>query len=298
MNPQPAALPTDRAVQGTTPSIARGADQPAVAVKQSTLRPLFSPLNPPFENYAGRRVWVIGASYGIGAAIARELLARGARVALSARKPELLAQVAGGHAAARTDTLDITDVSSVQRARDAILADWGGMDLVLIVAGTHAEMRAQTWSLAEARRLLEVNLHGVLNCVDAALPMLLKQGTGGIGIVASVAGYVGLPKALIYGASKAALINFTESLYVDLNGLGLGCYLINPGFVDTPLTQKNDFEMPALMPAEDAARVTLDEIAAGRFEIHYPKRFTFGLKLLRVLPYRLQMALVRRVTGL
>ncbi|MFN9186740.1 MAG: SDR family NAD(P)-dependent oxidoreductase [Betaproteobacteria bacterium] len=258
---------------------------------------LLGPLNPPLATYAGRRVWLIGASYGIGAALARELLGRGAQVALSARKRELLEQVAAGHAAARVQPLDITDHASVLAARDALLQTWGGIDLVLVVAGTHTEMRAQDFDIARARQLLEVNLHGVLNCVDAALPPLLAQGTGGIAIVASVAGYIGLPKALIYGASKAALINFTESLYGDLRPHGIGVYLVNPGFVDTPLTQKNDFEMPALMKAEDAARVTLDEIAAGRFEIHFPKRFTRALKLLRVLPYRWQLWAVRRFTG-
>ena len=258
---------------------------------------LLGPLNPPLATYAGRRVWLIGASYGIGAALARELLGRGAQVALSARKRELLEQVAAGHAAARVQPLDITDHASVLAARDALLQTWGGIDLVLVVAGTHTEMRAQDFDIARARQLLEVNLHGVLNCVDAALPPLLAQGTGGIAIVSSVAGYIGLPKALIYGASKAALINFTESLYGDLRPRGIGVYLVNPGFVDTPLTQKNDFEMPALMRAEDAARVTLDEIAAGRFEIHYPKRFTRALKLLRVLPYRWQLWAVRRFTG-
>ena len=258
---------------------------------------LLGPLNPPLATYAGRRVWLIGASYGIGAALARELLGRGAQVALSARKRELLEQVAAGHAAARVQPLDITDHASVLAARDALLQTWGGIDLVLVVAGTHTEMRAQDFDIARARQLLEVNLHGVLNCVDAALPPLLAQGTGGIAIVSSVAGYIGLPKALIYGASKAALINFTESLYGDLRPRGIGVYLVNPGFVDTPLTQKNDFEMPALMKAEDAARVTLDEIAAGRFEIHFPKRFTRALKLLRVLPYRWQLWAVRRFTG-
>jgi short-subunit dehydrogenase len=263
---------------------------------------LFGPLNPPLASYAGQRVWVIGASYGIGAAIARELLARGARVALSARKRELLAEVAGEFATdakrALIAPLDITDHASVLAARDVITQAWGGFDLALVVAGTHVEMRATALDLARARQLLEVNLHGVLNCVDAIVPPLLAQRSGGIAIVASVAGYIGLPKALIYGASKAALINFTETLYNDLRPKGLGVYLVNPGFVDTPLTQKNDFEMPALMKAEDAARVTLDEIAAGRFEIHYPKRFTRMLKLLRVLPYRLQLWLVRRSTGL
>jgi len=258
---------------------------------------LLGPLNPPLATYAGRRVWLIGASYGIGAALARELLSRGAQVALSARKRELLEQVAAGHAAARVQPLDITDHASVLAARDALLQAWGGIDLVLVVAGTHTEMRAQDFDIARARQLLEVNLHGVLNCVDAALPPLLAQGTGGIAIVSSVAGYIGLPRALIYGASKAALINFTESLYGDLRPRGIGVYLVNPGFVDTPLTQKNDFEMPALMKAEDAARVTLDEIAAGRFEIHFPKRFTRALKLLRVLPYRWQLWAVRRFTG-
>jgi NAD(P)-dependent dehydrogenase (short-subunit alcohol dehydrogenase family) len=186
----------------------------------------------------------------------------------------------------------------VRSAAAAIESAWGGIDLVLVVAGTHTEMRAQTWDLAAARRLLEVNLHGVLHCVDAALPMLLRGGAGGgIAIVSSVAGYIGLPRSLIYGASKAALINFTESLHGDLRPLGIGVYLVNPGFVDTPLTRKNDFRMPALMPADEAARVTLDEMAAGRFEIHFPKRFTRGLKLLRILPYRMQLWAVSRVTG-
>jgi NAD(P)-dependent dehydrogenase (short-subunit alcohol dehydrogenase family) len=252
---------------------------------------LFGPLNPSFADYGDRRVWVIGASYGIGAAIARELLRRNARVLVA--------------------PLDVTDVASVHAAARDIAQAWGGFDLALVVAGTHVEMRARLgdahgrhdgeadaahWDLAAARRLLDVNLHGTLNCVDAILPVLLRQGAGGIGIVSSVAGYVGLPKALIYGASKAALINFTESLYGDLRPRGIGVYLINPGFVDTPLTRKNQFAMPALMKAEDAARLTLDEIAAGRFEIHFPKRFTRWLKLLRVLPYRLQLAAVRKAT--
>jgi short-subunit dehydrogenase len=283
----------------TTSSLRQAAEAAHASVPAPVPAPgLFGAMNPPLPSYSGKRVWVIGASYGIGAAIARELLGHGAKVALSARKRELLAQVAGAQAGALIAPLDITDHASVLAAREAIVAAWGGIDLALIVAGTHTEMRGDAFDLARARQLLEVNLHGVLNCVDVIVPTLLAQKAGGIGIVASVAGYIGLPKALIYGASKAALINFTESLYNDLRPKGLGVYLINPGFVDTPLTQKNDFEMPALMKAEDAARVTLAEIAAGRLEIHYPKRFTRMLKLLRVLPYRLQLWLVRRSTGL
>jgi short-subunit dehydrogenase len=269
---------------------------------------LFGPLNPPFADWRNRRVWVIGASYGIGEAIARDLLARGAKVALSARRRDLLKAVAGKHRDALILPLDVTDAGKVHAAAAAIDKAWGGFDLALVVAGTHIEMRARlpgtdageanapAWNLAKSRQLLEVNLHGVLNCVDAILPVLARQGSGGVGIVSSVAGYVGLPRSLIYGASKAALINFTEALYGDLRPQGIGVYLINPGFVDTPLTQKNRFAMPALMKAEDAARATLDGIAAGEFEIHYPKRFTAWLKLLRLLPYRLQFAAVRRAT--
>lgn len=258
---------------------------------------LFGPLNPPLPGWAGQRVWVIGASTGIGAAIARELLARGARVALSARNHEALAQAAGSHAASLLAPLDVTDPASVAAARDLLVRQWQGFDLALVVAGTHIEMGAASFDVARARQLLEVNLLGVLNCVEAILPTLRWQRHGRIGIVASVAGYVGLPRALVYGASKAALINFTESLYNDLRPQGFGVYLINPGFVDTPLTRRNDFRMPALMGAEEAARATLDGIERGRFEIHYPKRFTRLLKLLRVLPYRWQLWLVRRVTG-
>jgi len=278
-----------------TTAVERGA---AVRAREVAPPSLFGPLNPRFTSYRDRRVWLIGASSGIGAAIARELIGRGARVALSARKRAPLEAMAASSAQALAVPLDITDHASLRKAAERIGRHWGGVDLVLIVAGTHTEMRAQDFDLESARKLIEVNLHGVLNCVDVALPLIRRAGPGaGIAMFASVAGYVGLPKALIYGASKAALINFAESLYGDLRPEGYGVYLVCPGFVDTPLTRKNDFKMPALLPASEAARITLDEIAAGRFESHYPKRFTLGLKLLRILPYRLQLWAVRRITG-
>ena len=255
------------------------------------------PLNPPIRMWSGQRVWVIGASYGIGASIARQLIEAGAKVALSARNRKLLDEIAAA-SDALVLPLDVVDPASVRDAAVEVKKTWNGFDLALIVAGTHVEMRAQNWDLARARSLLNVNLFGVLHCLDAILPTLLAQRSGGIGIVGSVAGYVGLPKALIYGASKAALINLAESLYGDLRPLGIGVYLINPGFVDTPLTQKNDFRMPALISADAAAAATLAGIAEGRFEIHYPKRFTRWLKLLRILPYPLQLRAIREVTGL
>jgi short-subunit dehydrogenase len=264
--------------------------------------PLFGPLNPPLPPWPTCRVWVIGASTGIGAAISRALIHAGARVALSARSKDKLAQVAGEAAVASGQALiepvDFTQGAEVAAAWNRVRAAWNGCDLVLVVAGTHKEMRA--WNLTEqdADALLEINLNGPIATVAAVLPALLAQNRGAIGIVSSVAGYSGLPKALVYGASKAALINFTESLYLDLHPKGLGVYLINPGFVKTPLTDKNDFKMPALITADEAAAATLAGLSSGAFEIHFPHRFTYSMKLLRLLPYRAYFALVRRMTGL
>lgn len=259
---------------------------------------LFAPLNPPLPAWPLCRVWIIGASTGIGAATAQALLAAGARVAISARSADKLKAVVGSHAAALVEPLDFTDTEAVAAAAQRIRTQWSGLDLVLIVAGTHQEVRAWELNERDSRALLETNLHGVINTCSAVLPGLLAQGSGGIGIVASVAGYSGLPKALIYGASKAALVNFTETLYFDLHPKGLGVYLIMPGFVKTPLTEKNDFTMPNLITAEEAAREIIGGLAAGEFEIHFPKAFTRKLKLLRMLPYRLYFPLIRKATGL
>jgi NAD(P)-dependent dehydrogenase (short-subunit alcohol dehydrogenase family) len=253
-------------------------------------------LNPKIRDWRGQRVWVIGASTGIGAAVARDLINAGARVALSARSRGRLDAIAEGSDAIVTP-LDITDRTAVLAAATQVRDALGALDLVIVVAGTHSAMRADRFDRAKADQLLAVNLVGPLNCLEAVLPTLLKQRRGGIALVASVAGYRGLPQALIYGPTKAALIHLAEGLYLDLRRHGIGVYLVNPGFVDTPLTQRNDFAMPALMTAEKAARRTLDGIAAGRFETHYPRRFTGWLKLLRILPYPAYFWAVRRFTG-
>ncbi len=255
-------------------------------------------MNRKIRDWIGQRVWVIGASTGIGAETARLLLSKGARVALSARRAEPLREIAGNRPSAVIAPLDITDHATVLAARDQIVQAWNGIDLVLIVAGGYNEMRADSFDLGKINQLIDLNLRGVFNCLDAVLPGLLTQGSGGIGIVASVAGYSGLPKALIYGPTKAALINLAESLYLDLHPRDLAVYLINPGFVETPLTKDNDFKMPALISATTAAGSLVAGIEAGHFHIHFPKRFTNWLRLARLLPYRLYFPLIRKVTGL
>ena len=256
------------------------------------------PMNPRIDQWQGRRVWLIGASTGIGAATARLLLGRGARVALSARKRGALEELAGDSPSALVLPLDVTDRDAILAARDAVVAALGGFDLVLVLAGGYNEMRADAIDLAAAESMIDLNVRGAYYCLDAVLPQLLKQGAGGIGLVASVAGYGGLPKALVYGPTKAALINLTECLYLDLHDKGLAVYQINPGFVDTPLTSGNDFKMPALMTADEAALAMIKGIEQGHFHIHFPKRFTFGLRVARLLPYRLYFWLIHKVTGL
>lgn len=255
-------------------------------------------MNPALPAWRDSNIWIIGASTGIGAATARALLAAGAQVALSARKADALTAVAGGNERAMVLPLDYTDSSSVRAAWTALREKWGRVDLVLVVAGTHQEMRAWELDEAAAMALLKTNLHGVIGTCSVVVPGLLKQGKGAIAIVASVAGYRGLPKALIYGASKAAVINFTESLFLDLVPKGIGVYLISPGFVKTPLTDANEFKMPALITAEEAARDILAGLRSGTFEIHFPKRFTRVLKFLQILPYSWYFALIHKSTKL
>lgn len=255
-------------------------------------------MNPRISDWRGKRVWVIGASSGIGKATAELLHGLGAAVAVSARRAGKLAHGGAGDPRTLAIALDVTDHASVKLAGEAIVQAWGGIDLVLVVAGGHNEMRADSFDLDAANALVDLNLRGVFNCIDVVLPQLLAQGAGGLGIVASVAGYGGLPKALVYGATKAALINLTESLYLDLRPRGIAVYQVNPGFVDTPLTARNDFPMPALMTTSDAALALVDGIERGQFHIHFPRRFTNVLRLARLLPYRLYFWLVHRVTGL
>ncbi len=255
-------------------------------------------LNRRIEDWKGRRVWLVGASSGIGAALATLLLERGARVALSSRSRDALDALVAGHGDALVLPADVTDADGLAAAHAQILAAWGGVDLAIFNAGTHESMRAWELDLAKAKTLIDTNLKGVLNGLAAALPDMLAQKSGAVAVVASVAGYAGLPTSLVYGATKAALINLAETLYLDLAPKGLGVHLICPGFVATPLTAKNAFAMPALIPATQAAHEIVAGLERGEFEIHFPKRFTRLVKLLRLLPYRWYFWLVHKGTRL
>ncbi len=253
-------------------------------------------LNPKLTDWTGQRVWLIGASSGIGEATARLLMQRGARVALSGRKRHALERMADGDALVAV--ADVTDRESLGRAFNQIRDRFGGIDVAIVNAGTHVPMRAWELDAVAAERLVQVNLVGAINACALLAPYFAQSGGGRIALTASVAGYGGLPTGLVYGATKAALINFAETLYLDLAAKGIAVHLINPGFVKTPLTDLNDFKMPALIEASEAAREILAGIEHGAFEIHFPRRFTRALKFLKLLPYRAYFPLVRRITGL
>jgi len=250
-------------------------------------------MNPKISDWQGRRVWLVGASTGIGAAMARELARRGARLALSARSADKLQAL--GIDDAQLLPCDATDIASLAGARQALLVAWGGVDLVVYLAGDYVPMQAHEFDLARAERVIAVNFNGAMRLAATVLPDL--QAGGGIAFVASVAGYRGLPKALCYGPGKAALIHFAECLHLDLAPRDIGVWVINPGFVQTRLTARNDFAMPALLTPEQAAIATVAGFKTGHFEIHFPKRFTRVLKLLSLLPYRWYFPLIRRFTG-
>ncbi|MYM26444.1 SDR family NAD(P)-dependent oxidoreductase [Duganella sp. FT135W] len=253
------------------------------------------PLNLPLRDWTGLRVWVIGASSGIGAALVQDALQEGAWVALSARRIDRLQAVAGGHPQALVAPLDILDTQAWQERHAQICQQFGGIDLIVFCAAEYHPERSWEVDPEGAARTLQTNLGSVYTGLSTVLPAMLARGSGGIAIVASVAGYLGLPNASVYGPSKAALINLAELLYVDLRPRGLSVYLINPGFVQTPLTAKNNFAMPALQTPQAAARAIHRGLASGRFEIHFPRRFTLALKLLRWLPYRLRFPLISRL---
>lgn len=255
---------------------------------------MFKAMNTPISSWHGLRVWLIGASSGIGAALAQQLLAAGAVVTLSARRERPLQQLALASSQAHVVAFDASDATAWPQAYEAACAKMGLPDLLLFCAADYRPERIWEVSAERAGQTLNINLLGAYHAIETILPAMLVRGKGGIGLIASVAGYMGLPNASVYGPSKAALINLAEILYADLHPKGLDVYLINPGFVRTSLTAKNDFAMPALQTPEQAAAAILRGLAAGDFEIHFPRRFTHVLKLTQLLPYRWRFALFER----
>ncbi len=243
-------------------------------------------------------VWITGASQGIGEALSLEYASQGYCVYASARSSEKLHKLSQRAALLTGEIIplpvDITDNSAVSSALDLINTS---VDLAILNAGTHRPQSAISFQCDDLRQLVELNLLGTGNCLEHLIPIMLQQTKGQIAIVASLAGYRGLPDASGYGATKAALINLAESLKMDLENQGVDIRIINPGFVKTPLTDKNPFPMPDLMNAESAAQSIRKGLQGRQFEVRFPWRFATIMGLLRWLPTPLYFPLIRMMTG-
>lgn len=241
------------------------------------------------NSYEGKHIWIIGASSGIGRALAFELAAQGAILVLSARsedKLQALRQELGG--AHIVLSLDVSDEEAVVKAAQSITH----IDSVIFMAAIYEPAPLSKLQIKSVHKMVNINLNGAFNIVHAVLPIMKAQAEGQIVLCGSVAGYRGLPKGQPYSATKAAVINLAESLRAEEPYLDIK--VINPGFVRTPLTNKNDFKMPMMIEPEEAAKTIARELQTGCFEIHFPKRFTFLMKFLAVLPSFLYFKFVRR----
>ncbi len=246
-------------------------------------------------------VWITGASSGIGRGVALEFARRGWTVAASARREselEALAREASGlKGRIIAHPVDVTDAESMERVAAAIETAHGPIALAFFNAGIAPYMTAPNIDVAAVKQAFDVNVFGVVHGLAAIMPRMAARGFGQIGVNASIAGYGGLPRAAAYGATKAAMIHMCEALRFDCENLGLVMQVINPGFVETPLTGKNDFPMPFLVKQDDAARRVVDGFATGGFEITFPRRFAYMVKAINLLPYPLYFAIVSRMTG-
>mgnify|MGYP000002110135 CR=1 FL=1 len=260
---------------------------------------LFKSLNPRIENWTDRRVWIVGASSGIGAALATALLDAGAKVAISARSQDKLTALADAHpkgANALVVPFDVTDTDAWPQAAERVFTSLGDLDVVVLGAARYDPQHSWNLDMEQVRASYELNVISMYEAVKQVTPRLLAQRSGAIAVMGSISGYTGLPRAIVYGATKSALQNFTETLYFELAPKGIGVYLISPGFVQTPMTANNDFEMPGLMTPPAAAKAILDGMARGQFEIRFPKGFANGLRWVSRLPYRWRFPLLHRAT--
>jgi short-subunit dehydrogenase len=241
---------------------------------------------------SGRRVWVVGASSGIGAQLARELDRRGARVAVTARRRDQLEEVAAGRMVIAP--ADVTGGRALAAAAEGVSGALGGLDMVVWCAGYWKQSDAAHWDAAEFARHVEVNLLGLNALLAAVLPGMVARGRGHVVGVASVAGFRGLPGAEAYGATKAAQLNLLESLRVSLRSRGVRVTTVAPGFVRTEMTAVNSFPMPFIIDADRAARIIADGLERGRTEIVFPLRMAVLMKAARLVPVGLWARVVGR----
>lgn len=244
--------------------------------------------------------WITGASTGIGRQLALELAQDGYHVIATARGLEKL-QSLTEEAKAMGCTItpmpcDVTDEAAMAALVEQAEAEHGPIALAVMNAGNYWPTTGDDLKIDAYKKTFDVNFFGTLNGMTPVVEKFKQRGKGQICLVASVSGYAGLPNASAYGPSKAALNNLAESLKYDFDKMNIRIQLVNPGFIDTPLTEKNEFAMPALMPLNKAGRRFADGLSKGGFELHFPRRFTFFIKALNLLPHPLYFWIMKKIT--
>ena len=233
------------------------------------------------REFRGKRYWLVGASEGLGRALAGRLSAAGAEVILSARSADRLAEVAATlPGPSLVLPVDVADAASVRRAAAAA----GQIDGVVFLAGLYWPMAAQDWNADQVETMCDVNFTGCARVMGAALPAMVARGTGHLVITGSLSGFRGLPGAIGYGASKAGVMALAECMQADLRGSGIVVQVANPGFIRTRLTDKNSFSMPFLMEPDEAADYMFRHMQTDRFKVSFPTVFSWLFRLSQFLP--------------
>ena len=240
-------------------------------------------------------IWITGASSGIGKSLAIKFANEGWQVAVSARRENLLKELSDTNSNIHSFPLDVTDSEKCKDISTEIINKLENIEICIFCTGIHDPKSEKSLDLEKVRKIMEVNFFGTVNSINSVYDYFKKKRSGHISMVSSVAGYRGLPAGGAYCASKSALTTFAESLYFDLKRFNVRVSVVHPGFIKTPMTDQNDFPMPMIKSPEFAA----DEMFKGltqsnAFEIHFPKQFTFIMKILKIMPNWLYLKLIKK----
>lgn len=244
-----------------------------------------------------KNIWITGASSGIGKALAIKFANEGWQVAVSARRETLLKDLSETYSNIHSFPLDVSNLENVKKIFENILQKLNNVDLCVFATGIYDPNSEKEINIDKMLNVMKINFFGTANCIKAVEENFKKKKEGHISIVSSVAGYMGLPNSSGYGPSKAALINLAESMYLDFKKYNVRVSLISPGFIKTPMTDKNKFKMPFIKSAKFAAnKIYKGLVKSNGFEITFPKELTFIMKVLNILPYKIYFYLISKLT--
>ncbi|PSL21635.1 SDR family NAD(P)-dependent oxidoreductase [Shimia abyssi] len=244
--------------------------------------------------FSGKTYWIVGASEGLGRALSSALSAEGVHLVLSARNEARLTELSDSLPNATALPFDVSNRASVGWATHRLKEIGTQVDGIIYCAGAYDPMTAQNWDATAAEVVADVNFMGALRVLAHVVPQMAERDTGHIVLIGSLAGFRGLPGAIGYGASKAALMHLGENLRADLRSTGVKVQCLNPGFIQTRLTDKNAFDMPMLMSPEDAANHCMQAMRSNRFSTSFPAPFSWLFLMGRYLPIGLFQSIFRR----